>query len=955
MLIDREKIEEAKEKLGDRNAEIMAEVLHLEKFDTKNLKSLCPFHLEDSGSFVYNPKGYYFKCFGCGQTTDIIEAYMRGGFTFVEACKKLFEHAAIKYSFGEHNIKTKAQYVYPAQTPLNDKTNVYSYLEKRGISKEVVDYCDVREDEHGNCVFNYYDTNDVLTTVKYRPSHAINKASGELKTWCQKGAGTTQLLFNMNKINPTQPLLISEGECFLRETELFSKDGWIKIEEYSGQEVLQVNQDGTSEFVLPTAYIKKEYSGDIFNYNVGGNYSLTTTPGHNWAYIDNDGNIAKQKADELVVRPIANGTKFPTVCNLNCNGIDMSNDTIALYLAISADGSIHELKNSETDNSFIIRLKKKRKIDRLESLLSSLNIEYKCIVDKYDVYNFRFRLPKMFKKDLPIEFVTKTTIEQKNFILEEMVYWDGNRVQNRTQVEYSSKLIHNVTVMQAIAHTCGHMATIIPRSNEFGSWYKLSVLNKSYVTYNKKNLTKTTHNGLVYCVTVPSGMIMIRHNLKICVSGNCDALAAIQSGYFNTVSVPFGANNYQWIEENWEWLEQFASIIIASDNDDAGKKMQKECIFRLGSWRTKIMDIPDEYIDEEDGSRYPINDINEFMYIAGSEAVMDAIINAKDTPVDSLIDFSDIQEVDLSQIDGIYTGIEEFDREMMRLFYGTFNILTGINGSGKSSFLHQIIAQSLEQNKDVWLYSKELPNYMSKNWQDYIFAGVRNINEYVTERGAKYHKVTEEAKKQIDDYYRGHLKIYKDGWDNTVEDIQKSMIDSARKFGSKLFIIDNLTAINFKCGDNDKWTKQVDLVNWCIDFAQKYHVVVILVIHPKKIEMMRRLSKLDVAGLGSIVDLAHRLISLYRVQPKEKQGSKKQNGTGFAVEPVKYDVILDVLKDRMRGRENMSVGLYYDVPSRRFYTNKEEYGFNYKWDKRQYNDDLIYPQDLIEEEVFGVI
>ena len=128
---------------------------------------------------------------------------------------------------------------------------------------------------------------------------------------------------------------------------------------------------------------------------------------------------------------------------------------------------------------------------------------------------------------------------------------------------------------------------------------------------------------------------------------------------------------------------------------------------------------------------------------------------------------------------------------------------------------------------------------------------------------------------------------------------------------------------------------------------------------------MRRLQKFDVAGLGSIVDLAHRLFSLYRVTPKEKQGIRKQNGSGWLQEPIEYDVLLDVLKDRMRGRENLSIGLYYDVPSRRFFTNAEEYNYQYQWDDRQYDKSLPYPyehgyidpaqQKAEEDEVFGRI
>ena len=64
MLIEKEKIQKAKEKIGDQNADIIAEILHLEKYDSHNHKALCPFHKEDTPSFVYNHKAYNYRCFG---------------------------------------------------------------------------------------------------------------------------------------------------------------------------------------------------------------------------------------------------------------------------------------------------------------------------------------------------------------------------------------------------------------------------------------------------------------------------------------------------------------------------------------------------------------------------------------------------------------------------------------------------------------------------------------------------------------------------------------------------------------------------------------------------------------------------------------------------------------------------------------------------------------------------
>lgn len=648
MQIDRDAIMQAKEKLGDDNARIIVEELGIVDYDERDMKCCCPFHQEDHASFIYNKKAFNFRCFGaCSRSYDILDVLMYKGMTYAQACRKLFDLAGMPYSFGELGVKTRRQYQYPKEVVCDDKSRVYEYFQKRKISPQTIDYADVRQDSEGNAVFNYYDTNDVLTMVKYRPSRKVKK--GENKCWCQKGADTTPLLFNMNRINTTVPLLICEGEP--------------------------------------------------------------------------------------------------------------------------------------------------------------------------------------------------------------------------------------------------------------------------------------------------------------------DCLSAIESGFTNAVSVPLGSTNFHWIEENWDFLEQFDSIIICSDNDEAGLKMQKECIYRLGSWRTKVVEVPRFYVDEVANTKCSVNDLNEALYYYGKEKVMEIILDAKDSPVPGVVDFADIEDIDLDALDGIPTGLPNLDRYLMKLFYGTLNIVTGINGSGKSSFLNQVICQCLDRGENAYLFSGELPNFQAKNWLNFIFAGQRNVKE-CQYNDSIFYKVTPEAKRAISEFYRGCLYIRQDGESNKSADLLKSMEDSVRKYGTKLLILDNLTAINLESNDNNKYDKQADFIMDLIAFAVKFNVVVILVVHPHKIDMMRRLSKMDVQGISAIIDLAHRIISLYRVQESDRQGVPKLNGSGWKVKPIKADVIFDILKDRLTGYESRSIETFYDRPSRRFFTTEAELDYQYAWDKRQYTTPLPFPpQQLIEDdsedEVFG--
>ncbi len=646
MQIDRETILQAKEKLGDRNAQIIVEELGITDFDEKNMKCCCPFHQEDHASFIYNKKAFNFRCFGsCGRSYDILDVFMYKGATYAEACKKLFELAEMPYSFGELGVKTKRHYRYPHEVPCTDKSKVYAYFEQRKISRETLDALDVRQDSEGNAVFNYYDTNDVLTMVKYKPSHKVQH--GQAKCWCQQNSDTAPLLFNMNRINVNSPLLICEGEP--------------------------------------------------------------------------------------------------------------------------------------------------------------------------------------------------------------------------------------------------------------------------------------------------------------------DCLSAVEAGFKNAVSVPLGSSNLHWIDENLEWLDQFESIIICADNDDAGVKMQKECVPRLGSWRTKVVDIPAIPIGN---TGRVTKDLNEILYVCGKDKVLELILDAKDSPVPSVADLSDVEPTEYEDVDGVTTGLKAIDDELMRLFFGTLTIVSGQPGSGKSSLLTQLACNSLDNDIGTWLFSGELPNGVEKSWFNYIFAGPRNITDAISRRGNPYKKISTTTLAEINKTYKGRWHIYRDDYDNTLDKLIASMTDTVRKYGARCLILDNFMCIDTETSE-EELRSQTDTIKKLIEFAKKYQVAVILVCHPRKMDAGTNVGIYDIAGTSNIVNLAHRTIGLRRVTDAERENAAKYSEKRRQL--LKYDVIVTIVKDRMFGRQNIDVGLYYDPASRRFFSDMDEYDRRFSWDKKEYKEPLPLPPQLLaeerasEDEAFGAV
>ena len=209
MLVPVDKIDSAKQIYDGNAIEEIVNYFGLE-YNERTKAASCPFHEDKTPSFIWNEKSNCFHCFSCNINFGIIDLYMKQGCSYLEAVQKLFEKTGIEFSFGEKGLASKSSYNYPIKELDYDMANIFNYLEKRKISRTTIEYANVQSDKHGNIVFNFYDSSDVLLNVKYRPSRKVGK--GEAKCWFQKGSDFTPILFNMNKCDPSKPLVITEGE-----------------------------------------------------------------------------------------------------------------------------------------------------------------------------------------------------------------------------------------------------------------------------------------------------------------------------------------------------------------------------------------------------------------------------------------------------------------------------------------------------------------------------------------------------------------------------------------------------------------------------------------------------------------------------------------------------------------------------------------------------------------------
>ena len=418
--------------------------------------------------------------------------------------------------------------------------------------------------------------------------------------------------------------------------------------------------------------------------------------------------------------------------------------------------------------------------------------------------------------------------------------------------------------------------------------------------------------------------------LIIC-EGEIETLTAYEAGYSNVVSIPGGTENKKWIDECWDWLEQFDKIILAYDNDDAGIKARKDVASRLGIWRTQYIIIEDKFV-QEDGET-PCKDLNEVLINYGKDAVMSLIESAQDIPVEGVNNLSTVGVFDIEKAEGLYTSLKPLDDIVYKFLMGSVVVFTGKRSSGKSSFINQTFANGgLNQGYDIFYYSGELDPRVLKSWLDVNLAGEEHIR---SEQGGFVRIIDKTALQEINKWYNGRVWVY-DNHSHKATDIINTAQATTRRYGTKIWIIDNLMMLDLE-SDGDMSSvlqKQKEFISNLVRLAQLYNVLVVLAIHPRKgMAGQNELTADDVSGSGDLTNMSQYVISAHRYTDREKEGEMNNRGEyKKGKEPIEHDVCIEVLKNRFTGK-NGKADLYFNYADYRFYSNEDELYRRYKWNK----------------------
>lgn len=300
---------------------------------------------------------------------------------------------------------------------------------------------------------------------------------------------------------------------------------------------------------------------------------------------------------------------------------------------------------------------------------------------------------------------------------------------------------------------------------------------------------------------------------------------------------------------------------------------------------------------------------------------------------------SSIKKVDLSKIDGVKTGVVELDRSIVKLHYGEVTVLSGGNASGKSSFLNTLILNIANQGVPSALWSGELPEPILKAWIQMVAAGKTNLR--VSKFGDGKFFIPQNIGDQIDKWLDNLLFIYNTEYGNQWEQLLADM-EVMYNAGIKVFILDNLMAMNIDLLEGDKNNKQKTVILKVKEFAKKKNVHVILVAHPRK--SMAFLRKNDISGTADLTNAVDNIFIMHRVNNDFLRTGEDYFGKGQMKRFEGYGNVLEVCKNRMYGIVDLFVGMHYELESRRFKNTIDE-NVKYGWELPSQQITLNYQED----------
>ncbi len=373
---------------------------------------------------------------------------------------------------------------------------------------------------------------------------------------------------------------------------------------------------------------------------------------------------------------------------------------------------------------------------------------------------------------------------------------------------------------------------------------------------------------------VPGGKI-IPWNINCLTNGNgksplyitegmMDALALIQSGYENVVSVPNGAGSKMTVFDDYRQLikHNFTHIVFAGDNDKVGEELRDKV--------KKYFDDMDVSVVTWQWADNRCKDANDMLVCGGTDAVAFSINNARYDDC-GYFDVMESDDDEMMQVyedgvpDGRGIGLKGVDN-IIKYLPGYMYLFSGFPGAGKSSFINYVTMRLLKLYgwRSLYFTPEKLPK---KNHRIELVSVVT---------GKKFDK-NELRRDELQiamNYLSGNVIQMREDISRDIDVILHAAELAIRRYGIKVMVIDPFLYIDIKnLGGLSETTKISQMLCKIRMFAQYHDIVMIVVAHPRKPNLNAerpRLSEMmyEVAGSSGFFNFCDVGVMLERVSEK---------------------------------------------------------------------------------------
>lgn len=313
------------------------------------------------------------------------------------------------------------------------------------------------------------------------------------------------------------------------------------------------------------------------------------------------------------------------------------------------------------------------------------------------------------------------------------------------------------------------------------------------------------------------------------VEGEIDALSLEVAGITQCVSVPNGASNFKVLDEAVEVLGKMSRIRIAVDNDEAGQKLERELVRRLGSDKCLKVVWPEG-----------CKDANDVLVKYGAQRVRECVIDeAQDYPAPGIVRVRDVRhrlieiyEHGREQM-GVSTGWSSVDT-YYRPVPGQWSLVTAMPNVGKSPWLRHLminIGQIEEWKFGLWAPEDD-------PIEDDMITMVQQFSnkpyfEGVHERMSP--SLRDESIEWLDEHF--FWIVLEEEESPTLEAIHEKARYLVERKGINGLLIDPFNEIEIKVPQGSTLTREISPFCKSIrQFSRRNEIHTWLVAHPKKLE-----------------------------------------------------------------------------------------------------------------------